>query len=866
LVAPARGQEGAALEFSVSAEAPDDLWRMRFAWDFGDAETAVGPQVQHTYADNGAFEIRLLADDGLGRTFEATQLVQIENLAPRLTASVTPGDKFEGTSVAFSAHVEDTDEVTVRWRFGDGARAEGPRASHTYFDSRVHVAEVVATDPDGASTTTLLEVAIGNKPPVVVSTPTAAGITGELYSYTLVAEDAGQDQVRYELVSGPAGMAVLGDALTWVPNRTGQYGVVVQAIDDEGASAMQGWIIDVAFRDDDLDGAPDTCESAYGLNPADADDALADADLDGIDNRTECLEGTDPTSFNGPTPPGVTSPAVGSRVEGETATMTVSTSFDPDDDPLAYDFELYADESLTELIDAQGAIVSTARTVAWTPTADLDENATYWWRARANDSHTAGRWTAVAWFTVDRLNEPPTVPTAVSPVGQSETAWPTLILDGSTDPEQEQIAYLYEVYLGETDSGQPVLTGQSAERSWTVPTKLRENTLYSWKAYAIDDLGATSEASGLTKFVVNTDNDLPSAPTITSPGNGDVVATKDVEVAWQNAFDPDGDSVTYEVQVSCRCDFATIIYDRSGIPGDPSGTTRVVVDGLIEDSDFFVRVRGTDAQGAGQYHQVGFGVNAVNGAPMTPRLAGPADSERFAPGYVFLTFDNVEDPEGRDVTYSVSIYTDSELTDRVYELIDQGDYGDTTSVAFDAPAEAKTYYWTVVARDDGGAVSRAAGPWSFDVVVSNLPPAAPEPVAPYGDANLADELVFMVLNADDPDGDALTYSFEVYEDADLALRVWSSSAPQGSGGRTTVSLDTRELGLQRFYWLAYVTDARGERSAPTSTIEVALTGALTPTTASGGGGCAVTPLPTPASTFLFLPAFGLLLLLRRRNR
>jgi hypothetical protein len=49
-----------------------------------------------------------------------------------------------------------------------------------------------------------------------------------------------------------------------------------------------------SLEDMDLDGMPDSWETSYGLNPAQADDALQDADGDGMTNLHEFLAQTDP--------------------------------------------------------------------------------------------------------------------------------------------------------------------------------------------------------------------------------------------------------------------------------------------------------------------------------------------------------------------------------------------------------------------------------------------------------------------------------------------------------------------------------------------------------------------------------------------
>ena len=48
--------------------------------------------------------------------------------------------------------------------------------------------------------------------------------------------------------------------------------------------------------DADADGLPDAWETAHGLNPSDASDALLDRDGDGLGNLAEYRSGTNPTN------------------------------------------------------------------------------------------------------------------------------------------------------------------------------------------------------------------------------------------------------------------------------------------------------------------------------------------------------------------------------------------------------------------------------------------------------------------------------------------------------------------------------------------------------------------------------------------
>ncbi|MDX1480668.1 MAG: S8 family serine peptidase [Woeseiaceae bacterium] len=77
--------------------------------------------------------------------------------------------------------------------------------------------------------------------------------------------------------------------LRWTFTKTGAMAAV-------GAKALIDGIR--FFADRDFDGLPDDWESAFGLNPDDAADALLDTDTDGLDNLAEFALGTDPTRFD----------------------------------------------------------------------------------------------------------------------------------------------------------------------------------------------------------------------------------------------------------------------------------------------------------------------------------------------------------------------------------------------------------------------------------------------------------------------------------------------------------------------------------------------------------------------------------------
>jgi hypothetical protein len=101
------------------------------------------------------------------------------NRPPVLSASLETAHPREGSPVSFHADASDPDgdEVTVTWRFGDGATATGLTVSHTFADNRAdngkYAVSVVVDDGYGGKASTTLEVPVENVPPTI----TAAGMT-----------------------------------------------------------------------------------------------------------------------------------------------------------------------------------------------------------------------------------------------------------------------------------------------------------------------------------------------------------------------------------------------------------------------------------------------------------------------------------------------------------------------------------------------------------------------------------------------------------------------------------------------------------------------------------------------------------------
>lgn len=109
---------------------------LSFGWQFGDGQGSDADVISHRYDAPGRYAVRLRvleAGDGPGRGAEVTLPVHVRDAPvamPGARIVVAPGDQvaFDGSA----SQPSDSPITRYLWQFGDGAAAEGPRASHVF--------------------------------------------------------------------------------------------------------------------------------------------------------------------------------------------------------------------------------------------------------------------------------------------------------------------------------------------------------------------------------------------------------------------------------------------------------------------------------------------------------------------------------------------------------------------------------------------------------------------------------------------------------------------------------------------------------------------------------------------------------------
>jgi len=160
---------GLTVSFDASGSSDPDGDALTYAWDFGDGAKATGVKASHTYTAAGTFTVKLTASDGtLAAAATRTVTVAEPNRAPGAAFTVSASE----LTVSFDASGSsdpDGDALTYAWDFGDGAKATGVKASHTYTSAGTYTVQLTVSDGALAAAATE-SVTVVAPPPIPVPT------------------------------------------------------------------------------------------------------------------------------------------------------------------------------------------------------------------------------------------------------------------------------------------------------------------------------------------------------------------------------------------------------------------------------------------------------------------------------------------------------------------------------------------------------------------------------------------------------------------------------------------------------------------------------------------------------------------------
>jgi PKD repeat protein len=176
---PVSGNAPLPVHFQADAIDPDgDETKLVYRWDFGDGGAQFGADVRHTYMTPGTYKAKVKVTDAKGGSTTSEEItITVNNppgnAAPTVEALADPASGTAPLTVRFSSASSDPDgdQLLSVWDFGDGIKAGGAAATHTYTAPGTYNAKVTVTDPGGKSATATVQ--------VIVRPKTTTGGTGQ---------------------------------------------------------------------------------------------------------------------------------------------------------------------------------------------------------------------------------------------------------------------------------------------------------------------------------------------------------------------------------------------------------------------------------------------------------------------------------------------------------------------------------------------------------------------------------------------------------------------------------------------------------------------------------------------------------------
>ena len=414
--------------------------------------------------------------------------------------------------------------------------------------------------------------------------------------------------------------------------------------------------------------------------------------------------------------------------------------------------------------------------------------------------------------TYFRVEGAPSAPALAAPANTADVATltPALVVSNAADPNADRLTYQFEIYA---ESGLTTLVagGMVAETTSSTQvftsTPLTENQTYFWRVRAYDGR-LYSPWMESAAFRVNTFDDPPTAPGISSPADGTAVAVLTPTLTITNAADPDSPELIYNFDLAHDRDFSSLVVTGSGITSGQDTTDWPVPVTLEENGWYYWRAQADDLLNAGPWsNSAHFQVNTANDPPSPPVIVAPVDGTVLASLATEVVVANSVDPDSTVLSYLFE--ADSSATFDSPNLARSGPVveGQVATLWTLGGLLDNTRYFIRVKASDGLTES----PWSpvvgIFVNTVNDPPTAPVLDNPSAGAGVNSATpTLAVRNATDLDGDPLTYSFEVYADAALTSLVAQSDALSETSPATAWTLPIALTENQTYFWRARASD------------------------------------------------------------
>ncbi|MFH1379226.1 MAG: hypothetical protein ABII23_02995 [bacterium] len=443
---------------------------------------------------------------------------------------------------------------------------------------------------------------------------------------------------------------------------------------------------------------------------------------------------------------------------------------------------------------------------AYTPSAGLDEDTTYWWSVRAVDNDAGAQTVSDSTFTIiiNAVNQQPSGFNLVSPSNGSisPTRYPIFIWDEATDGDPGD-SLAYTIYYS-TNIIFDVVTSSAGliATTYTPQSQLIENATYYWYAKVQDTQSAENFSQSTWTVIINGTNEFPVAFDLISPADGQLVYDRSPSFDWQDSYDPDPiSSITYRLHYSIYSDFSSST-TISNIDVSNYTFGYNLEDNLI----YYWKVDAVDSSNNitnSTQSDWSFILNVSNEAPQTFDLISPADEEVVFTGKPLFDWEDSSDPDPLDtITYRLVYSLDPNLQFLSTEVtgIAVSEYTSVVTLQ-----EQTSYYWTAYASDGDFEVP-ATSTHAFYIEADNGPPSAFSLITPENGSVFSTRSIdFDWEDSSDSDyGDVITYELAISEYADFSTSYTVSGLSNSNRTVANIYLENNV-----YYWKVTVKDTEG---------------------------------------------------------
>jgi hypothetical protein len=729
--------EGSSLSLSASASTGSNL---TYAWDldgdgiYGESGAAAtrGNEsgVTSTFSAAGldgpsSFSIAIRVTDDQNRTSTASDVININNLAPTLTIGGNPTVN-EGSSYTLSLSVADpgADAIstwTINW--GDGnvqtLSSSPSAATHTFADNGSYSISASATDEDGTYSANTKVVTVANVAPTIALVGNSTTTEGASYSLTLGAiTDPGADTVTQWLIDWGDG---INNSYGSAGAKTHVYAdgsanriIVVRVVDEDGTfvAANKPIVVNNVTPTLAIGGNNASNEgSSYTLNMSATDpgsDAITNWTINWGDGNIQIVSGNPSSAAhifadNG----NYTIGATATDEDGTYSTNTVTVAVANVEPTIALSGNSSVNEGSTYSLTLGGITDPGADTVTeWT--INWGDGSSDSYSSGGTRAHTFADGLATRSIVVSLLDEDGTHNAGTKTITVSNVA-PTLTLAGNPTANS---GASYTLALGWADPGADTLTqwvidwGDGmiqpvAGNATTVTHTFDSAGDFAVSATASDEDGTYSAAPIVAVHVTTP---LPDAPIADAGGPYAVDEGGMVQLSGSNST---GTSLSYAWDLD-----GDGIFGESGAAatrGDESGPTPTFNASGLDNGSRAVSLRVTDS--ANQTSDASATITINNVAPQID-LTAPATHAVGTPyGIAF----SASDPGADTISNWRIDWGDGTITD----------LGGSTAGASHNFA-AGNYAITLTATDEDGSYTV-----SSDITISNQPDTT-APIASIG--------------------------------------------------------------------------------------------------------------------------------------